>query len=351
MNNPKISVLMPVCNAEKYLKKAIDSILNQTFKDFEFIIINDASTDNSKKIILSYKDQRIRYFENDENLGVAGTLNRGLKLAKAELIVRMDADDISFPNRLNLQYDEMEKDKEIAVLASNYDVVGESGKFLYTEKNAKSPEEIYYILQFIDCLGHPAIMFKKHIVLDIFNGYDKNHESEDYDLWLRISSKYKISKINTSLLKLRISKNSRMGAIGRKIDNDAMFIVKKNLELLTGEKINLDIIEILRRNFTAFRSSSSIKFSKKEIKRAIIILEKINNEVLTHHPAFLKRSVLEKIITEKCNSLKHDSCLAVLFDLKFGFILKFLFRVYFFLERRFTRKFNQLGHFLTTKIF
>ena len=179
---PKISVLMSVYNAEKFLREAIDSILNQTFKDFEFIIINDDSTDSSKKIILSYKDQRIRYFENDKNLGVAVTLNKGLKLARAKLIARMDADDISFPNRFEKQYKKIQKDKKIAVLASVYDVVDESGKFLYTEKYAKSPEEIYYTLQFYNCFGHSTVMFRKHIILDIFNGYDKNHESEDYNL-------------------------------------------------------------------------------------------------------------------------------------------------------------------------
>lgn len=340
-NNPKMSVLMPVYNAEKFLREAIDSILNQTFNDFEFVIINDKSTDKSKEIILSYKDPRIRYFENDKNLGVAGTLNKGLKIAKAELIARMDADDISFSNRFELQYKEMQKDKEIAVLASNFDVINEKGKFLYRHHFATSPEEIYYILQFRDCLGHSTVMFRKYIILDIFNGYNEEHESEDYDLWLRISSKYKISKINICLLKLRVSRNSRMGDMGRKINEDTIFLAKRNLESLIGGIINLDVIDILRRNFATFRSSSSVKFSKEEIEKAIIILQKINNKVLAHHPAFLKKSGLKKIVTKKCDSLKHDLCLAVLFDLKFGFILKFLFRIYFFFERKFIRKFNQ----------
>jgi glycosyltransferase involved in cell wall biosynthesis len=337
---PKISVLMPVYNAEKYLREAMDSILNQTFKDFEFIIINDASVDSSKNIILSYNDKRIRYFENDNNLGVARTLNRGLKLAKSDLIARMDADDISFPNRLEMQYKMMERDKEIAVLASIFDVVDECGKFLYTEKYANSPEEIYYTLRFRDCLGHPTVMFKKRMVLDVFNGYDINHEAEDFDLWLRISSTYKISKINTSLLKLRISKKSRMGAMGGKINDDAVFIAKKNLELLTGKKISLDIIEILRRNFASFGSSLSTVFSKEEIRRALIILEKINNEIINHHPIFLKKSILEKILIKKFDSLKHDLCLATLFDFKFGFLLRNLFRVYFFFKLNLIRGFQ-----------
>ena len=347
MKNPKISVLMPVYNAEKFLKEAIDSILNQTFKDFEFLIINDASTDKSKEIILSYKDVRIRYFENKKNLGQAETMNKGLKIARAELIARMDADDISFSNRFELQYKEMKNDKKIVVLASNFDVMDESGKFLYAEKYANSPEEIYYILQFKDCLGHPTVIFRKHIILDIFNGYDIDHEAEDYELWLRVCQQYKISKINTSLLKYRISKNSRMGATGKLLNDDAILIAKKNLESITSEKINLDIIEIFGRNFSSLRSTSSIKFSKEKINKAIIILEKVNDEILTNHPVFLNKSVLDKISTEKLNSLKYDLSLAILFYLKFGSLLKFLFRVYFFSKRIFTQKLNQLEHFLT----
>lgn len=345
MKNPRITVLMPVFNAEKFLKEAIDSILNQTFKDFEFLIINDASTDRSKEIILSYKDQRIRYFENKKNLGQAVTLNRGLRLARGGLIARMDADDISYRNRLELQYQNMQRDKEIIVSASFYDVVDKNGNFLYQEKYTRLPEEIYYTLQFRNCLGHPTVMFRKYIILDIFDGYDEEHESEDYDLWLRISSKYKISKINTCLLNLRVSRNSRMGATGKKLDDDSIFLAKKNLTFLTHKKISLNTIEILRRNFSAYRSSVSINFSPAQIRKAVIFLEDINSEILVNFPTFLSKSVLGKITTQKLNSLKHDLFLAKVFEIKFGHILMFLFKVYFFIKRKLVLKFYQLSHF------
>ena len=103
IKQPKITVLMPVYNAGKYLREAIDSILNQSFSDFEFLIINDGSTDNSKNIIESYNDQRIKFIENDKNSGVIFSLNRGLDLAKGGYIARMDADDISLRDRLKIQ--------------------------------------------------------------------------------------------------------------------------------------------------------------------------------------------------------------------------------------------------------
>src|SRR5215212_7675082 len=100
---PALSVLMPVYNAEKFLREAIDSILSQSFTDFEFIIINDGSTDSSCDIIRSYEDKRIVFVENEKNLGITATLNKGIKLAACELIARMDSDDISYPERLQKQ--------------------------------------------------------------------------------------------------------------------------------------------------------------------------------------------------------------------------------------------------------
>jgi glycosyltransferase involved in cell wall biosynthesis len=101
----KISILMPVYNGEKYLREAIDSILNQTFTDFEFLIVDDGSTDNSVEIINSYQNSRINLVKNDKNEGLVYTLNRGLSLAKGEYIARMDCDDISLPERLKKQID------------------------------------------------------------------------------------------------------------------------------------------------------------------------------------------------------------------------------------------------------
>ena len=100
MINPVVTVLMPVYNAEEYLVEAIESVLNQTFRDFEFLIINDGSTDRSEKIIKTFTDERIRYIRNSKNLKIVQTLNKGLALAKGIYIARMDADDISLPLRL-----------------------------------------------------------------------------------------------------------------------------------------------------------------------------------------------------------------------------------------------------------
>jgi len=130
-----VTVLMPVYNAEPYLKEAIESILHQTYSDFEFLIINDGSTDSSKDIILSYHDSRIRYIENESNMKLIATLNKGIGLAKGKYIVRMDADDISLPERLKLLYGFMESHPNVGLCGSwfeNFSKKGNTGSVKYT---------------------------------------------------------------------------------------------------------------------------------------------------------------------------------------------------------------------------
>lgn len=320
MNNPKISVLMPVYNAEKYLHEAIDSILNQTFKDFEFFIINDASTDNSKKIIMSYNDKRIRHLENKKNLGVAGTLNRGLKLAEGKYIARMDADDIAYSQRLQIEYNEIIKDAKVAVVASFYDVIDENGKYLYTVKDSSSAEEIYYALQFRNCLGHPTIIFNKEIIINEFGGYDEKYEAEDYDLWLRVSKKYKIMKLDKVLVKVRRSKQNKTALFKKPINESVIIIAQNNIQSLIGKPINSDIVSILV-------NINPLSSSPQKIKEAIGTLEEINIRILEHCPSFLDKSIIKKSSKNK-NVLRIYLLIAILFNSMLGPIFKAVYKLY-----------------------
>jgi glycosyltransferase involved in cell wall biosynthesis len=321
MNNPKITVLMPVYNEENFLREAIDSILNQTFKDFEFIIINDGSTDNSKNIILSYRDPRIRYYENRKNLGVAKTLNRGLRLAKGEYIARMDADDISLPNRLELQYERIKRDKNLVIISSHFDWIDEKGNYYSTFRLASSPEEIFYELQFRNCLGHSTVIFNKKIIVNEFGGYDERYEdTQDNDLWLRVSKKYKIVKLDKVLMKIRGSKQS-MTVLFRKAVNENAIIAQNNLQSLIRKPIDSDVIRILA-------DINPLSYSPKKIKEALIILEKVNIKILEYCPLFLDKSIINKSMKNKKNWLKLCLLTATLFDSKFGFIFKFIYKVY-----------------------
>jgi glycosyltransferase involved in cell wall biosynthesis len=125
---PKVSVVMSVYNGEKYLCEAIDSILNQTFENFEFLIVNDGSTDRTLEILQSYRDPRIKVINNERNIGLTASLNKGLKIAKGEYVARMDADDVSFPHRLEQQKAFLDRNPRVAMVGSWAEVIDESGK-------------------------------------------------------------------------------------------------------------------------------------------------------------------------------------------------------------------------------
>jgi glycosyltransferase involved in cell wall biosynthesis len=208
MKKPLISVVMPVYNAERYLNDSIQSILNQTFKDFEFIIINDGSTDHSKKILEKFKkeDKRIVLINNTKNLGLQKTLNRGLKIAKGRYIARMDADDISLPNRLGIQFSYLEKNKDIFLIGGSAIVIDEEGEKIGSLLKGNNPKKIQKKLLKYNPFVHPSIMFRN---TKEFFYREKFICSEDYDLYLRmISNKKLIVNIPDFLIRYRITKNS-----------------------------------------------------------------------------------------------------------------------------------------------
>lgn len=198
---------MPVYNNEKYLRPAIESILNQSFCDFEFLIINDGSTDSTKSIIKSYNDPRIKYEENKENLGIVETLNKGLKLSKGKYIVRMDGDDISLPERLSSQYNYMEQNPEIGVSGGRVEIIGNMTS--YSTKPNNSPEEIKANLIFNTPFSHPSVIIRKNVLSANNLFYDENFpHAEDFELWTRVSKYSKLGNLNKKILKYRMHNKS-----------------------------------------------------------------------------------------------------------------------------------------------
>lgn len=204
MKNPKVTVLMPVYNAEKYISEAIQSILNQTFRDFEFLIINDGSTDSSVEIIESFKDERIRLVHNEKNMNLVPTLNRGLELAQGEYVARMDADDISYPTRLEKQVEYMDKNPEIGICGTWIEFF-DAGKGI--QKYPVEHELIKASILFFNPMAHPTVMMRKAILNENNLRYSRNL-SEDYDLWGRASFLVKLHNLPEVLLNYRISKGS-----------------------------------------------------------------------------------------------------------------------------------------------
>lgn len=199
--SPLVSVVMSAYNGEKYLREAIDSVLNQTFSDFEFIIINDGSFDKSLSIIQSYSDNRIVLIDNDGNKGLIFSLNKGLEIAKGKYIARMDADDICMPERLDLQVKQFLNHPNAVIIGSDYYLLdGEKNIYI---KNINDSDYQKAVLLFTPCFCHPTVMMK-NVFKDKQMFYDKDFiHAEDYKLWTDLYSFGDYLNIDRPLLKYR----------------------------------------------------------------------------------------------------------------------------------------------------
>ncbi|WP_228850341.1 glycosyltransferase family 2 protein [Aegicerativicinus sediminis] len=205
MESPKISVIMAVYNGEPYISDTIKSVLNQTFEDFEFIIVNDCSTDTTKQTIEGFSDERIILINNDNNLGSSRAGNKGIEAAKGEFIARIDADDLISENRLEIQYQFLKSYPEIGILGSRYKILGtEICKDLVT-----CPDEIAVKL-FLgqNCIAHSTVMMRSELFWKHGLNYNPdNPVSQDYELWVNSSKVVKISNLPDYLMEYRIHDN------------------------------------------------------------------------------------------------------------------------------------------------
>ncbi|MDZ4845797.1 MAG: glycosyltransferase family 2 protein [Chitinophagales bacterium] len=202
METPLVSVLMSVYNGEKYLQEAMDSVLNQTYKNIEFLIINDASTDSSAGIIQSYKDDRIRFFSNEENIKLTASLNRGIDLAKGKYIARMDADDVSLPERIEKQVAFMEQHSEVGLCGTFVQNIGTNDDYVPPYKTTH--DEIKFKLFFETHFPHPAAMLRKSVLDEHNLKYDTvNKVAQDYELWNKMVNYCEVTILPEPLVKKR----------------------------------------------------------------------------------------------------------------------------------------------------
>ena len=258
---PKISVVMPAYNAEKYIGESIDSILNQTYGDFEFIIINDGSRDSTKEIILSYSDNRIVYLENEINSGIVVTLNKGLKYATGEYIARMDADDIAVAERLEKQIEFMEKNKDVGVLGTGICIFGED-----VQEQARvfttNPEQLKAELIFNSCIAHPTVMMRSNILKNNGLSYDLEYAgAEDYNLWWKIAKVSRIATIPDLLVKYRIHSSQ----ITKKKDEKYYKMMIKLMEERFSD-IGFKSSDIEKKLFMKYCLGEFETFSQKEVE-------------------------------------------------------------------------------------
>lgn len=201
--SPLISVIMSVYNGEKYLRESMDSILNQTFSDFEFIIINDGSTDKTRQILESYTDPRIRLF-HQENIGLTKSLNKGIELARGEYIARQDADDVSMKDRLSKLISFFgTSPSPFGLATSSFYKIDHEGKITEQINLPTNPIHILWRLLFENPIVHSGVLFPKKIFCEV-GGYNEDIPyAQDYDLWSRITDCYEIAIVKDPLVSWR----------------------------------------------------------------------------------------------------------------------------------------------------
>jgi glycosyltransferase involved in cell wall biosynthesis len=275
MVTPRITVLMPVYNAGRFLREAIDSILNQSFRPFELLIIDDASSDNSVSIVESYNDPRIRLYRNAKNLGVAPALNKGIGLASCELIARMDADGISHPQRLQKQFGYMKRNPECALLSTWARIVCDDKNMIRLERHRSN--FYYYNLTFECCMHHPTIMFRKSAV-EAVGLYNMPH-SEGHDLFWKISTKFKIGNLPEPLVDCRAwstRSNKFLEKPEYPIANEQ--IVLRNIRYYLGEDFQLSHLALacIRHNFKPVLQ----QYSPQTINEALTVIDAVTDKIL-----------------------------------------------------------------------
>lgn len=246
---PLVTVMMPVHNGERYIKFAIESILSQTYKNFELLIINDASNDQTVKIVRSFKDPRMRLIHNSKQLGLSSARQRGVSEAKGSFIAFLDSDDTAHTKRLELQIDYLQKNPKIALVGSWVELIDENGKIIgLIWKHATDCRLIPSLLFFRNCFTQSAVTLRKSC-LNSLGFRQKYFLAPDYDLWKRLSKKFNLVNLGLVLTYYRYYRESMSFKIRNELKKTTISIHREAIKNfgLNPTQTQLDIHDFLER--------------------------------------------------------------------------------------------------------
>ena len=303
-NSPLVTVLMPVYNGSKYLGEAIRSIINQTFTDFEFLIIDDGSTDYSLEIIKSFDDKRIRLVENEKNLGQSATLNKGINLAVGKYIARMDQDDISINLRLEQQINLIDGDENLGLVSTGFRLINSRGEF---ESNPiwnklMNSAEVELELFLGNPIAHPSVMFRKVVVQEI-GGYNETikYHCEDYNLWHKLAESHLLAIVPEPLVYIRKHLDNATAIADKRHLNAAQMSIHRcicdKLQIATSQKA----VSILVDSTLVDRCGSG------DVRLAILLLIRIYIYVKNRHLVNTEDSLNSRVVNKLL--LISQSCL------------------------------------------
>lgn len=289
-----VSVIMSNYNTPaEYLVEAIESVLNQTYTNFELIIVDDCSTDNSLEIIKSYKDSRIVVFENEENLGITKSLNRALAVAKGEYIARMDADDVCLPERLSKQVEYLKNNPQVVVCGTGVELIGDwqerhSNKIICRDIPNRDLFKVYLLFGNYPNIVHPSAMFNGTLIRNFNITYDENYPvAQDYKMWVTCCDYGECVNLKETLLRYRVHSGAVSSEKKEKQYACAIANMKEQLK-----KIDVELkteYEDVHYNFLLKRQPYDIKY--KEWLNIIIAKNRAHK--------IYNQEMLEKLLWEK----------------------------------------------------
>lgn len=329
---PIISVLLPVYNGEKYLNTAIDSILKQTYTNFELIILDDCSTDHTADIIKSYSDKRIRYIYNEKNLKIAASLNKGISLAKGKYIARMDADDISYPERFKRQIEIFENNPNVDIVNVRFNTMSEDGTHLKKFRYNISPSSnaLKYLVHIDSFICHAGVMIRKEWYQKFnYNTTDDTYNVEDCDLWIRMFvNGVKCHTIKSPLYNVRINSQSvTHTSIGEdKQTNNVCNLFKKSLKTHFNIDLNKNSLKLIKGCITddSIMSINEYLNDLRVFETQIRKIEKSENvcKEIHHWVEYCKFRTCISIIKSNCKlKNKFKSIITLMISLRFSLFI------------------------------
>ncbi len=275
--SPLVTVLMPVRNGAVHLQASLDSILTQTFADFELLVIDDGSTDETPGILRAVCDPRLRVVTHPQNLGLVPTLNEGLELACGEFVARQDHDDLSQPDRLQKQVDHLRAHPKCALVGCQAWQIGEDDRPVLPLFRPLLAESIRWYLCFDNAFVHSTVMFRRAVIRDEAGGYPASLHSEDYALWSRVARNHATANLPERLLHYREHGGSVTGSLASQsaaaFDQATAAIRRENLRTLFEDDpaaaADAQILSTYRRPFTPMSAAEFLRiFERLQVRHA-----------------------------------------------------------------------------------
>lgn len=292
MNQPLVSVVVPVFNAQQYLAEAIKSIFNQSYKNFELLVFNDGSTDQSLRVLRSFSDDRIRLFESKENRGYIYHLNKGLELAKGKYIARMDADDISLPERFERQVALMEQNPGLGVCGTWFESFNEGGKLSVTQYPVDDAG-IRLMLFYQNAFCHPSVMLRAAVLKQ--NGFRYEADvmpAEDYHLWVRLAAKAKLANVPEVLFRYRMHEENISYKEAQKKDRFTIDIISAYFSNMLDLQLSGSEVALYRN--IAYSQFKPDRAYVEEVECLLLKIWEANNQTRYLPKAFFDQYVAER---------------------------------------------------------